>query len=149
MLYSSGTTGRPKGVRKQLPGAAFGDPQSAPVIIASGMGRYGGGGRPGGEGRPGGKGGEGGQGGPGGVDTVYLSPAPLYHSAPLVWSMSLQRFGAAIVIMEHFDPVQCLELIERQKVTIAQFVPTMFTRLVKLHGSGTRTASRSIEPSRS
>ena len=44
--------------------------------------------------------------------------------------MSLQRFGAAIVIMEHFDPVQCLELIERQKVTIAQFVPTMFTRLL-------------------
>jgi long-chain acyl-CoA synthetase len=109
MLYSSGTTGRPKGVRKQLPGTAFGDPQSAPVIIASGMGRYCDGG-----------------------NTVYLSPAPLYHSAPLVWSMSLQRFGAAIVIMEHFDPVRCLELIERHKVSIAQFVPTMFTRLLKL-----------------
>jgi long-chain acyl-CoA synthetase len=108
MLYSSGTTGRPKGVRKQLPGTAFGDPQSAPVIIASGMGRY------------------------CGEDPIYLCPAPLYHSAPLVWSMSLQRFGAAIVIMEHFDPVQCLELIEQQKVTIAQFVPTMFTRLLKL-----------------
>ena len=109
MLYSSGTTGRPKGVRKQLPGTWFGDPRSAPAMIADGMRRYCGDG------------------------AVYLCPAPLYHSAPLVWSMSLQRFGATIVIMEHFDPVQCLELIERHKVTIAQFVPTMFTRLLKLH----------------
>jgi long-chain acyl-CoA synthetase len=108
MLYSSGTTGRPKGVRKQLPGTWFGDPRSAPVTIADGMGRY------------------------CGKDAVYLCPAPLYHSAPLVWSMSLQRFGAAIVIMEQFDPTACLELIEQHKVTIAQFVPTMFTRLLKL-----------------
>jgi acyl-CoA synthetase (AMP-forming)/AMP-acid ligase II len=108
MLYSSGTTGRPKGVRKQLPGTAFGDPRSAPVIIADGMGRYCGDG------------------------AVYLCPAPLYHSAPLIWSMSLQRLGATIVVMEQFDPVRCLELIERDKVTIAQFVPTMFTRLLRL-----------------
>jgi fatty-acyl-CoA synthase len=108
MLYSSGTTGRPKGVRKQLPGTWFGDPRSAPVIIADGMGRYLGDG------------------------TVYLCPAPLYHSAPLVWSMSLQRFGATIVVMEQFDPTACLELIERHRVTIAQFVPTMFTRLLRL-----------------
>ena len=108
MLYSSGTTGRPKGVRKQLPGTWFGDPRSAPVIIAGGMSRY------------------------CGEDAVYLCPAPLYHSAPLVWSMSLQRFGATIVIMEQFDPVECLELIERHTVTIAQFVPTMFTRLLRL-----------------
>jgi long-chain acyl-CoA synthetase len=108
MLYSSGTTGRPKGVRKQLPGTWFGDPRSAPVVIAGGMGRY------------------------CGEDAVYLCPAPLYHSAPLVWSMSLQRFGATIVIMEHFDPMACLELIEQHKVSIAQFVPTMFTRLIRL-----------------
>jgi len=108
MLYSSGTTGRPKGVRKQLPATALGDPRSAPVIIADGMGRYCGDG------------------------AVYLCPAPLYHSAPLVWSMSLQRLGATIVVMERFDPVRCLELIERHQVTIAQFVPTMFTRLLRL-----------------
>ncbi|HUN31568.1 MAG TPA: acyl-CoA synthetase [Trebonia sp.] len=108
MLYSSGTTGRPKGVRKQLPGTWFGDPRSAPAIIASGMSRY------------------------CGDRAVYLCPAPLYHSAPLVWSMSLQRFGATIVVMESFDPAQCLELIERHRVTIAQFVPTMFTRLLRL-----------------
>jgi fatty-acyl-CoA synthase len=108
MLYSSGTTGRPKGVRKQLPGTAYGDPKAPPVLIAQGMGRY------------------------CGEGASYLCPAPLYHSAPLVWSMSLQRFGAAIIIMENFDPVRCLELIEQHKVTIAQFVPTMFTRLLKL-----------------
>jgi long-chain acyl-CoA synthetase len=109
MLYSSGTTGRPKGVRKELPETAFGDPASAPVIIAKGMaGRR------------------------AGDDTVYLCPAPLYHSAPLVWSMSLQRFGATVVVMEHFDPRLCLELIERYRVTDAQFVPTMFTRMLRL-----------------
>jgi acyl-CoA synthetase (AMP-forming)/AMP-acid ligase II len=63
---------------------------------------------------------------------VYLCPAPLYHSAPLVWSMSLQRFGAAVVVMEHFDPEECLSLIERYRVTDAQFVPTMFTRMLRL-----------------
>jgi long-chain acyl-CoA synthetase len=108
MLYSSGTTGRPKGVRKQLPAAAFGDPASAPVIVASGIAAM------------------------AGEDTVYLCPAPLYHSAPLVWSMSLQRFGATIVVMERFDPRRCLELIERYRVTQAQFVPTMFTRMLRL-----------------
>jgi long-chain acyl-CoA synthetase len=108
MLYSSGTTGRPKGVRKQLPGTAYGDPKSAPVIIAQGIAGYDAG------------------------RVTYLCPAPLYHSAPLVWSMSLQRFGATIVVMEQFDPARCLELIERYQVTQAQFVPTMFTRLLKL-----------------
>ncbi len=108
MLYSSGTTGRPKGVRKELPGAAFGDPASAPVIIAKGIGAR------------------------ASKDTVYLCPAPLYHSAPLVWSMSLQRYGAAVVVMEHFDPRECLSLIERYRVTDAQFVPTMFTRMLRL-----------------
>ena len=108
MLYSSGTTGRPKGVRKELPGTAFGDPASAPVIIATGIGAR------------------------ASDDTVYLCPAPLYHSAPLVWSMSLQRFGAAVVVMERFDPEECLALIERYRVTDAQFVPTMFTRMLRL-----------------
>jgi fatty-acyl-CoA synthase len=109
MLYSSGTTGRPKGVRKPLPGTAFGDPSSAPVEIAQGIALFGG--------APG---------------AVYLSPAPLYHAAPLVYSMSMQRLGATVVVMEHFDPELCLELIERHRVTHAQFVPTMFVRLLRL-----------------
>jgi fatty-acyl-CoA synthase len=109
MLYSSGTTGRPKGVRKQLPGTALGDPSSAPVQIARGFIAHGG--------------------GPG---SVYLSPAPLYHGAPLVGSMSSHRVGATVVVMERFDPRQCLELIECHRVTDAQFVPTMFVRMLHL-----------------
>ncbi len=109
MLYSSGTTGRPKGVRKPLPGTAFGDPSAAPVQVAQAIGAQGF--------------------GPG---AVYLSPAPLYHSAPLVYSMSMHRLGGTVVVMEQFDPRQCLELIERHRVTHAQFVPTMFTRMLRL-----------------
>ena len=109
MLYSSGTTGRPKGVRKPLPGTAFGDPSAAPVQIAQGIAASGI--------------------GPG---SVYLSPAPLYHAAPLVYSMSVHRTGGTVVVMERFDPQLCLELIERHQVTHAQFVPTMFVRMLRL-----------------
>jgi len=111
MLYSSGTTGRPKGVRKQLPGTPLGDPSATPVLLARALAAQGGGVGPG---------------------SVYLCPAPLYHSAPLVYSMSVQRLGATVVVMERFDPGQCLELIERYRVTHAQFVPTMFVRLLRL-----------------
>ncbi|KAA9156235.1 acyl-CoA synthetase [Amycolatopsis acidicola] len=111
MLYSSGTTGRPKGVRKPLPRTAFGDPAAPPVQIARGLVMQ--------------------DAGPG---SVYLSPAPLYHSAPLVFSMSMHRLGATVVVMERFDPRRCLELIERHRVTHAQFVPTMFVRLLRLPG---------------
>jgi long-chain acyl-CoA synthetase len=111
MLYSSGTTGRPKGVRKQLPGTPFGDPTAIPVLLARALA---------------------GQGGGVGPGSVYLSPAPLYHSAPLVYSMSMHRLGATVVVMERFDPQQCLALIERHRVTHAQFVPTMFVRMLRL-----------------
>jgi long-chain acyl-CoA synthetase len=109
MLYSSGTTGRPKGVRKPLPGTPFGDPSSAPVLIANGL--LAGGAGPG---------------------SVYLSPAPLCHGAPLVFCMSMQRIGATVVVLERFDARRCLELIERHAVTHAQFVPTHFIRLLQL-----------------
>ena len=109
MLYSSGTTGRPKGVRKQLPGTPLGDPTSAPVQIAQGLYTRG-----------------------GATDVVYLSPAPLYHSAPLVSSMAIHRLGGTVVVMERFDPSQCLQLIERHGVTQGQFVPTMFVRMLRL-----------------
>jgi len=109
MLYSSGTTGRPKGVRKPLPGSPFGDPSAKPVQVAQALGLFGI--------APG---------------SVYLSPAPLYHAAPLVYSMSMQRLGATVVVMERFDARRCLELIERHRVTHAQFVPTMFVRMLRL-----------------
>jgi fatty-acyl-CoA synthase len=109
MLYSSGTTGRPKGVRKPLPGTSFGEPSSAPVQIAQGIAASG-----------------------IGAGSVYLSPAPLYHAAPLVYSMSVHRTGGTVVVMERFDPTLCLELIERHQVTHAQFVPTMFVRMLHL-----------------
>jgi long-chain acyl-CoA synthetase len=111
MLYSSGTTGRPKGVRKDLPATPFGDPSATPVLLARAVA---------------------GQGRGVGPGSVYLCPAPLYHSAPLVYSMSMQRLGATVVVMERFDPRRCLELIERHRVTHAQFVPTMFVRMLRL-----------------
>ena len=109
MLYSSGTTGKPKGVRKAIPLTPPGDPGALPVMLAMGMAARG-----------------------LGSETVYLSPAPLYHSAPLVYCMSVHRLGATVVAMERFDAEQCLALIERHHVTHAQFVPTMFVRLLKL-----------------
>jgi fatty-acyl-CoA synthase len=71
-----------------------------------------------------------------------------HHSAPLVWSMSLQRFGATIVVMEQFDPARCLELIERYRVSQAQFVPTMFTRSPSAGPSWCRTSARARSTSR-
>jgi long-chain acyl-CoA synthetase len=106
MLYSSGTTGHPKGIRRALTGQPFGSDVVLSGMLGGIMGF-----------------------GPG---DVYLSPAPLYHSAPLVWSMTAQRMGGTVVVMEHFDPERCLALIEQHKVTHAQFVPTMFVRMLKL-----------------
>jgi long-chain acyl-CoA synthetase len=106
MLYSSGTTGRPKGVKVPLPNAEAGQPSSVQVL---GQMLYG-----------------------FSDDMVYLSPAPLYHAAPLRFSMAVQRMGGTVVIMEHFDPAEFLRLVEQYKVTHTQVVPTMFVRMLKL-----------------
>ena len=65
-------------------------------------------------------------------DAIYLSPAPLYHSAPLGFTMSMLRLGATVIVMEHFDPERALALIEEHRVTHSQWVPTMFVRMLKL-----------------
>jgi long-chain acyl-CoA synthetase len=106
MLYSSGTTGRPKGVKPPLPLAPIGTPSSVTLLC---LGLYG-----------------------VTADSVYLTPAPLYHAAPLRFTMAMQRIGATTVVMEHFDPVELLRLVERHRVTHMQVVPTMFVRLLKL-----------------
>ena len=107
MLYSSGTTGRPKGVKIPLPEDPAIDQANALVgltMMAFGI-------------KP---------------DSVYLSPAPLYHAAPLRWSMTIQKLGGTVVVMEKFDPEAALAAIEKYKVTDGQFVPTHFVRMLKL-----------------
>lgn len=105
MLYSSGTTGQPKGVKRPLPEFAYGAPLQPNLLLQL----Y-------------------------GIDetSVYLSPAPIYHAAPLAYSMGCLREGATVVVMEHFDPEHALQAIEKYKVTHSQWVPTMFLRMLKL-----------------
>ncbi|MFN3516757.1 MAG: acyl-CoA synthetase [Novosphingobium sp.] len=107
MLYSSGTTGRPKGVKIPLPE----DPDIAQANALVGLTMMAFGIKP---------------------DSVYLSPAPLYHAAPLRWSMTIQKLGGTVVVMEKFDPEAALAAIEKYKVTDSQFVPTHFVRMLKL-----------------
>ena len=63
---------------------------------------------------------------------IYLSPAPLYHSAPQAAVSLTIRRGGTVVVMEHFDPEAYLALIEKHRVTHSQLVPTMFSRMLKL-----------------
>ncbi len=107
MFYSSGTTGRPKGILGQVQEVPFGEGVGALVTLIQMM--Y-------------------------GItsDTIYLCPAPLYHAAPLGWSTAVQRLGGTVVVIEKFDPLGCLATIERQRISHAQFVPTHFIRMLKL-----------------
>jgi acyl-CoA synthetase (AMP-forming)/AMP-acid ligase II len=106
MLYSSGTTGRPKGVKAPLRDVALGVPDTLFLLVAGLFGAN--------------------------TGTVYLSPAPLYHAAPLRFCLQVQRAGGTVVVMEHFDAAEALRLIEEHRVTFGQFVPTMFVRMLKL-----------------
>src|SRR5271167_363395 len=108
MLYSSGTTGRPKAVRRALPEDGNGS-WAQNVLEYTLSRRY------------------------GMTDvSVYLSPAPLYHAAGVNYTMAVQRIGAAAILMRRFDAEAVLRLIETHRVTHAQFVPTMFVRMLKL-----------------
>lgn len=106
MLYSSGTTGRPKGIRPALPEGGL---DQTNALTEFGRSHYG-----------------------MAADAIFLSPAPLYHSAPLRWCMTVQKLGGTAIVMEKFDAEAVLALIERFRVTHAQFVPTHFIRMLKL-----------------
>jgi fatty-acyl-CoA synthase len=106
MLYSSGTTGRPKGVKWPLVHRPAGE-RTMLVDLLQPLFSY-------------------------DEHTRYLSPAPLYHAAPLRHCMSVVKLGGTIYVMQHFDAEQSLAWIDRFKITHAQWVPTMFVRLLKL-----------------
>jgi long-chain acyl-CoA synthetase len=65
-------------------------------------------------------------------DAKYLSPAPLYHAAPLRWCMSVHKIGGTVVVLEKFEPEAYLAAVERFRITDSQLVPTMFVRMLKL-----------------
>jgi long-chain acyl-CoA synthetase len=107
MLYSSGTTGRPKGIKR----ASESNPITQPnpflrKLCADMCGMA--------------------------SESIYLSPAPLYHAAPLRFNMMAITLGGTSVIMESFDPEEFLRLVEAHRITQSQLVPTMFVRMLKL-----------------
>ena len=106
MLYSSGTTGQPKGVKRPRSGEPLGTSCTVGKLCAALTGA-----------------------GPG---SVYLCPGPLYHAAPLRFSLDFLMLGAAVVVMDRFDAEGVLATIDRFGVTHAQFVPTMFIRMLRL-----------------
>ncbi len=106
MMYSSGTTGRPKGILRALPEqtiqqATF---RRLPMLVGYGFD----------------------------ASTVYLSPAPLYHSAPCHFVLGTQFLGGTAIVMERFDATEALRAIAQYRVTHSQWVPTMFIRMLKL-----------------
>ncbi|MGW6036860.1 acyl-CoA synthetase [Gordonia terrae] len=107
MLYSSGTTGRPKGIKPELPNRQIDEPGDTMTAMNASVWGV-------------------------GPDTVYLSPAPLYHAAPLRTCASVQALGGTVVVMERFDAERALALIEEHRVTYSQWVPTMFVRMLRL-----------------
>ena len=107
MLYSSGTTGRPKGIYRPLPPNKIHEDAGPVGALQRGLWGF-------------------------DENSVYLSPAPLYHSAPIGFCIATQSLGGAVVMMPRFDEVGALKAIQDHRVTHSQWVPTMFTRLLKL-----------------
>ncbi|MBN8980847.1 MAG: acyl-CoA synthetase [Rhizobiales bacterium] len=107
MLYSSGTTGRPKGVKRVAAETSILVPNAFLKLLCVDM--YG-----------------------MSSESIYLSPAPLYHAAPLRFNMMVGVLGGTSVIMEHFDAEEYLALVEKHKINVSQLVPTMFVRMLKL-----------------
>lgn len=105
MLYSSGTTGRPKGIKRPLlPPPGFDGWRHRGTMAAYGFS----------------------------PETTYLSPAPLYHAAPLAYVLGVHFFGGTVVMMDSFDAAESLAHFERYRITHSQWVPTMFVRLLRL-----------------
>ena len=106
MLYSSGTTGRPKGVKRPLDGDLVSDedPVATRRAMLFGIDQ----------------------------DAIYLSPAPLYHAAPLGFTARTQMSGGTVVALAKFDAEGALAAIEEHGVSVSQWVPTMFSRMLKL-----------------
>ncbi|MBO0856515.1 MAG: acyl-CoA synthetase, partial [Nocardia sp.] len=107
MLYSSGTTGRPKGIKLPLPGVQIDEEPDGYTAIFGPLYGF-------------------------DAESVYLSPAPLYHAAPLRFCGMVQALGGTVVVMPRFDAEQALAAIEKYRVTHSQWVPTMFVRMLKL-----------------
>jgi long-chain acyl-CoA synthetase len=105
MLYSSGTTGKPKGVAQAWKPQPLGT-SPALVMLLGGLFGF-------------------------NPDSVYLSPAPLYHAAPLRFCLAAHDIGGTVIVMDQFDPEESLALIEKYRVTHSQWVPTMFVRMLK------------------
>jgi len=106
MLYSSGTTGRPKGVLWPLPKSSAGQKTMLVTLLSPLFGYD--------------------------ANSHYLSTAPLYHAAPLRHSMTVIKMGGTVTVMERFDALLALQTLERYRITHSQWVPTMFVRLLKL-----------------
>jgi acyl-CoA synthetase (AMP-forming)/AMP-acid ligase II len=106
MFYSSGTTGQPKGILRALSGQPFGTLLEIEGLMSGAFGFD--------------------------DQAVFYSPAPLYHAAPLAWTMGTINLGGTAVVPSRFDAEATLQHIERYRITHAQFVPTHFVRMLQL-----------------
>ncbi len=112
MMYSSGTTGRPKGIKPSLPGTPLGGPQMICMLQQGVFGVT--------------------------PNTVYLSPAPQYHASPFKWTQGITALGGTVVMMPRFEPEAALHALEHFGVTHSQWVPTMMGRLLRWHEQNDR-----------
>ncbi len=106
-LYSSGTTGRPKGIKIPLPDGQVDQIPDTYTVVFGGLFQF-------------------------TADTVYLSPAPLYHATPLRYCGVTNSVGGTVIMLDRFEPEAALAAIDKYRVTHSQWVPTMFIRMLKL-----------------